>query len=90
MAYQSHMRQDHAASIQQILAERADEGQELDGAMLTDYTGLRSNEINEAVALMVQNGHVTCDYSEGRRPYAFTTVRLTQEGRAHYHQRRRS
>lgn len=87
MAYQSNIRQEHAASIQQVLAEQTREGPEWSGEALAERTGLCPEEINEAVELMVQRGHAVCDYSEGRRPYAFTTVRLTPEGRAHYEQR---
>jgi hypothetical protein len=87
MAYQSNVRQEHAASIQQVLAEQTRDGPEWAGEVLAERTGLRPDEINEAVELMVQRGHAACDYSEGRRPYAFTTVRLTPEGRAHYEQR---
>jgi hypothetical protein len=53
---------------------------------LAESTRLRPDEINEEVALLVQRGHATCDYSQGRRPYAFTTVRLTPEGRAPFQQ----
>jgi hypothetical protein len=87
MAYQSNVRQAHAASIQQVLAEQTRDGPEWAGEALAERTGLRPDEINEAVELMVQRGHAACDHSEGRRPYAFTTVRLTPEGRAHYEQR---
>jgi hypothetical protein len=90
MAYQSYSRQEHAASIQQVLAEQTREGPEWTGEKLAKRTGLRPDEINESVQLMVQRGHATCDYSEGRRPYAFTTVQLTPEGRAHYEQRSHS
>jgi len=90
MAYQSYSRQEHAASIQQVLAEQTREGPEWTGERLAERTGLRPDEINESVQLMVQRGHAVCDYSGGRRPYAFTTVRLTPEGRAHYEQRSHS
>jgi hypothetical protein len=90
MAYQSYTRQEHAASIQQVLAEQTRESPEWTGETLAERTGLRPDEINEAVQLMVQRGHAACDYSEGRRPYAFTTVRLTPEGRTHYEQRSHS
>jgi hypothetical protein len=87
MEYQSSVRQEHAARVQQVLAEQAVEPPAWAGEALAERTGLRPDEINEAVALMVQRGHAVCDYSQGRRPYAFTTVRLTPEGRAHYEQR---
>jgi hypothetical protein len=87
MAYRSNVRQENAAHIQQVMAEQAREDAEWPGETLAHYTGLRPDEINDAVALMVQRGHAACDYSEGRRPYAFASVRLTSEGRGHYERR---
>jgi hypothetical protein len=82
MEHQSSIRQEHAALIQKVLAAQSREPQEVMGEQLAESTRLRPDEINEAVALLVQRGHATCDYSQGRRPYAFTTVRLTPKGRA--------
>ena len=82
MEYQSSIRQEHAALIQKLLAEQSPEDQDVMGEQLAERTRLRPDEINEAVELLVQRGHAACDYSQGRRPYAFTTVRLTPEGRA--------
>ena len=87
MEYQSSIRQEHAALIQKLLAEQSPEDQDVMGEQLAERTRLRPDEINEADELLVQRGHAACDYSQGRRPYAFTTVRLTPEGRAHYEQR---
>jgi hypothetical protein len=86
MAYQSSLRQEHAALIQKLLAEQAPEPQEVIGEQLAERTQRRPDETNEAVALLVQRGHAAGDYSQGRRPYAFTTVRLTPEGRAPFQQ----
>ena len=82
MAYQSSDRQEHAAVIQKLLAEQLPEHQQLTGEELSERTGLRPDEINEAVELLVQREHASCDYSQGRRPYAFTTVQLTPKGQA--------
>ncbi len=82
MAYQSSLRQEHAALIQKLLAEQPPGHQAVTGEQLAARTQLRPDEINEAVELLVQRGHATCDYSEGRRPYGFSTATLTPEGRA--------
>jgi hypothetical protein len=82
MAYESSLHQEHAALIQQLLAAQPAEHQALTGEQLAARTQLRPDEINDAVQLLVQRGDAACDYSEGRRPYAFTTVRLTPEGLA--------
>ena len=82
MEYQSSTRQEHAALIQKLLAGQPPGDQDVMGEQLAERTRLRPDEINEAVELLVQRGHASCDYSQGRRPYAFTTVRLTPEGRA--------
>jgi transcription initiation factor IIE alpha subunit len=90
MEYQSSLRQEHAALIQKLLAEQSPEHEDLMGEQLAERTRMRPDEINEAVSLLVQRGHAACDYSHGRRPYAFTTVRLTPEGRAPFEQPSRS
>lgn len=82
MAYESSLNQEHAARIQQLLAEQPAAYQALTGEQLAERTQLRPDEINDAVQLLIQRGHAACDYSEGRRPYAFTTVQVTPEGRA--------
>ncbi len=89
MEYQSSMRQENAALIQKLLAEQPPGRQDLTGEQLAERTQLRPDEINDAVVLLVQRGHAACDYSEGRRPYAFTAVALTPEGRAAFEQRPR-
>ena len=63
MAYQSSIRQEHAALIQKLLAEQVPEHQEVMGEQLAERTRLRPDEINEAVELLVQRGHTACDYS---------------------------
>jgi hypothetical protein len=82
MEYQSSTRQEHAALIQKLLAEQLSDQQALTDEQLAVHTRLRPDEINDAVELLVQRGHATCDYSQGRRPYAFTTVQITPEGQA--------
>jgi hypothetical protein len=70
------------ALVQKLLAEQPPEPQAVMGEHLAERTQRRPDETNEAVALLVQRGHAACDSSQGRRSYAFTTVRLTPAGRA--------
>jgi hypothetical protein len=66
MAYQSNVRQERAARIQQVFAKQTREDTEWEGEALTECSGLRPDEIDEAVELMVQRGHAASNYSEGR------------------------
>jgi hypothetical protein len=86
VAYQSSLRQEHAALIQKLLAAQAPEPQAVMGEQLAERTRLRPDEINEPVALLVQPGHAACEYPQERRPYAFTAARLAPEGRAPFQQ----
>jgi hypothetical protein len=54
------------------------------GDMISNSTGLSSDDINDAVTLLVQSGHARWLAGIGSHPWRFVLVAMTPQGRAMY------
>src|SRR5262245_47167852 len=59
----------------------------LGGSQLQEFTKLTPSEINDAVAILAESGHVETFRALGTYPFTFYTVTLTPRGRYEYQQR---
>lgn len=56
----------------------------LGGPQLADLTGLVPGRIEDAVAVLIGNGHISARYGNGTTPYSFASIALTPHGRLSY------
>jgi len=64
--------------------------QYVDGAGLQETTGLESDEINDAVAILVENGLADWYRSKTTKPFAFAGVQITARGKYETREKLRS
>ena len=56
----------------------------LNGQQIKDLTGLTPSEINDAIAILVENGFVETFNALGTHPYTFYSIKLTPKGKFAY------
>jgi DNA-binding MarR family transcriptional regulator len=61
----------------------------LHGQQIKDLTGLTPSEINDAIAILVENGFIETYNALGTSPYTFYSINLTPKGKYAYQLRRK-
>lgn len=78
-------------NIQKVLAAMVEksEREDFNGTLLQELTGLTSQEINDAIELLSENGAVDVLRLLGTAPYHFGIASVTARGRYLYHESRK-